>query len=97
MKKKGFTLIEIIICITLLTLISTISFVLIRKKENNNDKINEVIYNSANVYFDLNEVYTKILNTNNESYIKINDLINEGLIDDEKYSEYKNKCVKYSH
>lgn len=83
MNKKGFTLIEIIVCLILISLISTISIVAINKnKQNKNDKLINTIVSSADVYYSMNNDIKEKLN-NNYGYlvVSIEELKNNGLLD----------------
>lgn len=87
MSKKGFTLIEIIVCIILLAIIGSASFVglkafskskVIKKLESITDKV----LNAAEVYIETNkETYNQLYNKKNGVVIPLNVLVNEGLLD----------------
>lgn len=83
MNKKGFTLIEIIVCLVLISLISTISIVAINKnKSNKNDKLINTVISSADVYYSMNNNLKAQLNKNyGYLVVKIEDLKNNGLLD----------------
>ena len=58
--KKGFTLIEIIVCIVLISLIATISIILLKNNsDKSEDKNKKEIVSAADVYFSLNDKYKK--------------------------------------
>ncbi len=87
MNKKGFTIIEIIICISLLVVISVGSFISIRVVNNKikNDKLEKIqdrIMNAVEVYIDNNKtVKNQLYDNRNGVVIPLNTLQNEGLID----------------
>lgn len=87
MKKKGFTLIEIIISISVITLIGVASIVgvrLVNKSIKNNklEDISDKIKEAVSVYVETNEnVKQQLYSNNNGIYVPLNVLKNEGLID----------------
>ena len=87
MNKKGFTIIEIIICISLLVVIGVGSFISIRVVNNKikNDKLEKIqdrIMNAVEVYIDNNKtVKNQLYDNRNGVVIPLNTLQNEGLID----------------
>lgn len=93
MNKKGFTLIEIIICIALIIIIGTVSIILIPKHSKETD-IDSNIKNAYNVYLENDDYLKAVLKQENEVYISFNELINNGLIDKENYNNYTDKCYK---
>ena len=56
MKNKGFTLVEIIVCLVLITLIGTISVISINSsnKKEKEEKLISTVTNAANVYYSMN-------------------------------------------
>lgn len=86
-RKSGFTLIEIIICISLLALIGVGCFIGIRIannkiKINNLERMQEKIMNAVDVYIESNEnVKMQLYENNNGVVIPLNTLQNEGIID----------------
>ena len=84
--KKGFTLIEIIICISLIVVIGTASFFgikIIRKNilVDKLEKINDKILSAAEVYIETNkETYNQLYKKKNGVVIPLNVLVNEGLL-----------------
>ncbi len=84
---KGFTIIEIIICISLLVVIGVGSFISIRVVNNKikNDKLEKIqdrIMNAVEVYIDNNKtVKNQLYDNRNGVVIPLNTLQNEGLID----------------
>lgn len=83
--KKGFTLIEIIVCIALIALISTTSIILL-KKNNDYSEITKKIINAANVYIatekdDKGNTYEYgITHGGKGVQINVNELLNKGYI-----------------
>lgn len=102
MDKKGFTLIEIIIAISLIILISVGSFIGIKLQNNNdNDKINDIILNAATLYAnnekdEKGQTYIEAVNSYAKgAKIPLSVLVNKGYLE-EKYKKtieekYKNK------
>lgn len=87
MNKKGFTLIEIIICISLITIIGTASFFGIKLVSKNItinklEQIKDKILTATEVYIETNkETYNKLYNEKNGVMIPLNVLVNEGFLD----------------
>ena len=85
--KKGFTLIEIIICIGVLALIGTVSFVGINKTLNANkitslSQVEDEILSALNIYIETNDnVKNQLYEAENALITPIQLLINEGLLD----------------
>lgn len=81
--KKGFTLIEIIVCIVLISLIVTISIILLKNNsDKSEDKNKKEIVSATDVYFSLNDKYKKELEENNGYLVlNISELVDEGLLD----------------
>ena len=77
--KKGFTLIEIIVCIVLISLIATISIILLKNNsDKSEDKNKKEIVSAADVYFSLNDKYKKELEENNGYLVlNISELVDE--------------------
>lgn len=105
MNKKGFTLIEIIVCVAILSLIAT-SFVITISKNKKNESVSYTsleknILNAADVLVNMkkdenNNNYAQQLNLGGQGVeIKITKLIDEGLLDisviDKIVEEQKNK------
>lgn len=86
MRKKGFTLVEIIVCISLIAIIGVSSFFgvkFVRKSIiiDNLEKINDKILAAAEVYIETNEeTYNQLYNEKNGVVIPLNVLINDGLL-----------------
>jgi len=89
MKKRGFTLIEIIICLVLLSVIATTFILINRKKENINTQITEIqntILSAADVLINMDndnnhKFYINQLNLGAQGVkIKLTKLLEEGLI-----------------
>lgn len=101
--KKGFTLIEIIVSITLIVLIGVGSFVGVRYvsekiRINKLSQITDKVLNAAQVYLEMNKEATKHLYENKEGVvIPLKLLVNEGLLDlkttDIKESDYESEYV----
>lgn len=88
--KKGFTIIEIIVCIALIASIAAISIITINKNNENAKKesklVNEVI-NSSLVYYDKHTINENdLIEKNGYTTIYIDNLINDGLIDEKYYN-----------
>ncbi len=103
MKKRGFTLIEIIICITLLSFIGIISVVTITNLNNSNNikKLNnayKVFDNALDVYLETHEEVYKNLSDNVEgAIVTFETLKNEGLVSDNVKNPVTNKIVDYKN
>lgn len=103
MRKKGFTLVEIIVCISLIAVIGTSTFFgikFVRKSIiiDNLEKINDKILAAAEVYIETNEeTYNQLYNEKNGVVIPLNVLINDGLLSLEntnlKQSDIENEYV----
>lgn len=87
MKKKGFTLVEIIAVIGILAVIGTVSFFGVRLVNKNIkisklEQITDRVLQAAEVYIETNkETKTELYNNKNSVVIPLNALINEGLMD----------------
>lgn len=85
MKNKGFTLVEIIVCLVLITLIGTISVISINssnKKEKEEAKLISTVTNAANVYYSMNDDLKQKLKDNyGYLVVSIEDLKNNGYLD----------------
>ena len=90
-KKRGFTLIEIIICITLIAIISTtMTFVVIKSNKNKQIKIlennNKILENALEVYLENHEeIQTNLENSAKGAIVTLEVLKNEGLIDEKQF------------
>lgn len=103
MKRKGFTLIETIICISLVVLIGVGSFVGIRFVSNNIkisrlEQITDKAIQAAQVYIETNkESYNQLYSNKNGVVLPLNLLVNEGLLSldntDLKKNEYENEYI----
>ena len=99
MKKKGFTLVEIIVVIALIAFIGTISFFGIRLVSKNIkvsklEQIEDKIFEAVSVYIETNkEAKTNLYNSKNGIYVPLNVLQNEGLIDFQDIKINKNDYV----
>lgn len=98
--KKGFTLVEIIVVISLLALLSIILVISLNKvqknsKENSWNKLVERIKSAADVYLEKSPEYIKnVYYEAGVSYLSVNTLITEGLIDEEHLvDERDNKSI----
>lgn len=85
MKNKGFTLVEIIVCLVLITLIGTISVISINssnKKKKEEAKLISTVTNAANVYYSMNDDLKQKLKENyGYLVVSIEDLKNNGYLD----------------
>jgi len=103
MKKRGFTLIEIIISISLLTLIGVGSFFSIRLvnkniRINRLEQITDKALTAAETYIETNKkTYNELYKKQNSVMIPLNVLVDEGLLNldntDIKKSDYENEYV----
>ncbi len=88
MNKKGFTLVEIIICIALLAVIGTTTFIgfkSAKNKEKTKEKIISDIISAADVYYSMNsDIKDKLANNYGYHVLSIDDLKKEGLLDNNK-------------
>lgn len=101
--KKGFTLIEIIICISLIVTIGVTSFIGVNYavkniRINKLSDIEDDILAAARIYLETNnEVNGQVYSNKNGALITLNTLVNEGLLDitdtDLKMSDIKNEYV----
>ncbi len=93
--KKGFTLVELLAVLTLLSLIVIISLPAVINKINNHEKkMSEALFESvtaaANLYVENNP--DKFNGTTH--HIKLTTLVKEDLLDDSILKDYANYCVK---
>lgn len=90
-KKRGFTLIEIIICIALIAIIgTTMTFVVINSNKNKQIKIlennNKILENALEVYLEKHEeIQTNLENSAKGAVVTLEVLKNEGLIDEKQF------------
>ena len=104
MRKKGFTLIEIIVCVVLIAVIGTVSVVSVSKVMNSNGEKN-ILENNTSNFKDALEVYlsehTEIIkNVNNNAkaaVVSLELLKNEGLISKDLDIDYKNNYFTLSN
>lgn len=103
MKKKGFTLIEIIVCIVIISLIAVGSFVGIKIIQNkDNDKINEIILNAASVYSETNKdkygltILNAVTDYAKGVKIPLTTLVDEGYLEQKYVDEIEEKYTKSS-
>ncbi len=99
--KKGYTLIEIIVCILLIVLIGTISIIVVKKNEKTNDDLKveyvEKIKLDTAVYVEKNKESTLFSGLNSPedyTYIQLKDLINLGILDENLYNPIFNNSSK---
>lgn len=87
--KKGFSLVEIIISISLLSVIFVFSMLIIKKTDTSYadpyEEIRLLISDAANIYLNLNDDKKEKLYSNKKLVINSNELIKEGLIVDNYY------------
>lgn len=83
--KKGFTLIEIIVCLVIISVIATISIVaLVNKKDSEYDKNVKKVVNSADVYYSSNEkIQQDLVNNGGYLVLSVEQLRNLGLLENE--------------
>ena len=87
MRKKGFTLIEIIVCIALISVIGVGSFIgikIVDKKilKDKLDQITDQAVQAAQIYLETNNVaYNQLYNNQNGVSLPLKLLVNEGLLD----------------
>lgn len=103
MNKKGFTLIEMIISLTLITILGVSSVVGIKYVNKNIrisklDEITDKALLAAKVYIETNkETYNQLYNKQNGIIIPLNVLVNEGLLSlkntDLKKSDYEDEYI----
>ena len=103
MKNKGFTLIEIIVCIALLSIITISSIVIVNKKNNDILKdINKKVSNAVDIYLNTKkdedgDTYIEGINKGGQGlYINLKTLNDEGLIDKEIVNTLEKKENKKS-
>lgn len=99
--KKGFTLVELIICISLITIISLSSIMIFRNVKTSYadpyESLRKTIADATSVY--MNTIDTELkeeLDLNNEVFLSTNLLINEGLLQEKYYVENINKNILVS-
>lgn len=102
MNKKGFTLIEILIVISLLAIITTSSFIAFRSvnensKNNDYTRIVEEFKTTAEVYVDKNEELRKNIYNKEINYydVTLNMLLKDGLIENDIVNPKTNKKFNY--
>lgn len=83
--KKGFTLIEIIVCLVIISVIATISIVaLVNKKDNEYDKNVKKVVNSADVYYSSNKnLKQDLIKNGGYLVLSVEQLRNLGLLENE--------------
>ena len=99
--KKGYTLIEIVVCILLITLIGTISVIVVKKDEKTTDELKaeyvEKIKLDTAIYVEKNKESTLFSNLNSPedyTYIQLKDLISLGVLDENLYNPIFNNSSK---
>ena len=100
-KKKGFTLIEIIICITLITIIGTaMTFTVLKSKDNKYKEVEKRILTAASVYVSTakdenGETYENgIYNGGSGTVINLNVLYNNGFLSEDLKKEIEKRNYK---
>lgn len=101
-KKNGFTLVELIAIILVLSIIMTISFTSLSKtiENSNNQKYDTLIKNietACENYVNLPGIYRNVdsvINSNGSYEVTINDLINASVIDEIPINPKNNKKMK---
>ncbi|MBQ3020652.1 MAG: prepilin-type N-terminal cleavage/methylation domain-containing protein [Bacilli bacterium] len=95
--KKGFTLIEIIICIGLIALIGTISVVTFTKLSDSNkekDKYVQGVKDATSVFIERTKFESRRVKITEAGYlIQLKELVEEGLIKEETYNPFKEKST----
>ena len=99
MNKKGFTLIEIIVCIILLVLVGVGSVVGVKVYENkSNEKFYKQFDNALEIYLsDHSEIYTNLSDNVEGAVVTLEVLKNEGLIKDNIIDPSTNETLDYSN
>lgn len=96
MNKKGYTIIEIIICIALIAGISVISIVTLKKSNDNKEKIISIVKTAADVYYSSNEnIKQKLENNYGYLLISIDELKENGMLKDNLEILKSNNIEKY--
>lgn len=101
-KKNGFTLVELIAIILVLSIIMTISFTSLSKtiENSNNQKYDTLIKNIESAcenYVNLPGIYRNVdstINSNGSYEVTMNDLINASVIDEIPVNPKNNKKMK---
>ncbi len=101
-KKNGFTLVELIAIILVLSIIMTISFTSLSKtiENSNNQKYDTLIKNietACENYVNLPGIYRNVdsvINSNGSYEVTMNDLINASVIDEIPINPKNNKKMK---
>lgn len=101
-KKNGFTLVELIAIILVLSIIMTISFTSLSKtiENSNNQKYDTLIKNietACENYVNLPGIYRNVdstINSNGSYEVTMNDLINASVIDEIPVNPKNNKKMK---
>lgn len=95
--KKGFTLIEIIACLVIITLISTISIVMFKEdKDDEYIKVVTEVQTAADVYFNSNQELNKKLQDNfGYLVLTMEELNNIGILDKNSVYNKFSKIKKY--
>ena len=102
LKKNGFTLVELIAIILVLSIIMTISFTSLSKtiENSNNQKYDTLIKNietACENYVNLPGIYRNVdsvINSNGSYEVTMNDLINASVIDEIPINPKNNKKMK---
>jgi len=89
-KNKGFTLIEIIICIALITALGTVSVIITNKSAKSNKNVYKKADAALEIYLSNNSEVLENLETHNGAYITLEVLKNEGLLENNLKVDYKN-------
>ena len=99
MNNKGFTLVELLVCLVIIGIVAGVSFGLVRGTWSKPvDTLNEVseneISNAAKNYVIENSVSWKLDGDNIYSCVSINDMINDGYFNSKELIDYQNMFVK---
>lgn len=87
MKEKGFTIVELIISIAIISVIGTISIVLLKKNKEEDTRILQ-IEQAGTAYMSNQEFVGQCLS--------IEELIKEGYLKEEDFTDYKNRYLEFS-
>ena len=90
MKKKGFTLVEMLITVGLITLVIIVIVIALqspsdKQKEKEWNRLVERITSSANAYYESNQgssIYLSLMNGTGYEMLTIETLVNNGLLDE---------------
>ena len=97
MNKKAFTLVELIIAISIIAIISTSSFILLKNSnKNDSDELTQKVLEAAKVYISIetdedgNSYEYGIKNGGKGLYLNVDNLVEEGYLDNKVFNDLKN-------